>query len=116
LSHAKPNAQKQLDPVLVHARREAIIIMAAFVVCMAWSVPWCYMHGYGLPADEPVQTVFGVPSWIFYGVIIPWILANIFSIWFCMFYMALDPLGEDQPDGDSVACDAKPGHDDGGVA
>jgi hypothetical protein len=112
VSQTESKSEKQVDPVLVHARREAIIIMAAFVVCMAWSVPWCYMHGYGLPADEPVQTTLGIPSWIFSGVIVPWILANIFTIWFCMCYMALDPLDEDEPDVHSTAGGATP-HDDG---
>jgi len=83
-----------LDPVLVHARHETIIIFVVFGLCFLWSVTWCYSTGYGLPADQPVAKVFGVPSWIFWGVIVPWLLADGFSIWFCLSYMALDPLGE----------------------
>ena len=36
----------------------------------------------------------GVPVWVFWSIVIPWMLANIFTFWFCLFYMADDDLGE----------------------
>ena len=94
-SESASSESRFLDPVLVHARREAVIILTVFGVCLIWSVSWCYWTGYNLPPDQPVAKVLGIPSWIFWGVVVPWLLADIFTIWFCLSYMAMDPLGEE---------------------
>ena len=84
-----------LDPVLINARREAVIILIVFGIHMVWSITWCYWYGYHLPPDEPVNTLLGIPTWIFWGVIVPWLVVDLFAIWFCLWYVALDPLGEE---------------------
>jgi fatty acid desaturase len=86
----------QLDPVLVHARREALVILAAFAVCLVWSVGWCYLAGYHEPAGSGLSTVLGMPSWVFWGVLVPWLAADVFALWFCFFFVAADPLGESE--------------------
>jgi len=86
--------QDQLDPVVVHARREAVAILVAFAVCLVWSVTWCYLAGYGQPGEAGLATVLGMPSWVFWGVLVPWLGADLFGCWFCFFFMADDPLGE----------------------
>ncbi len=84
----------QLDPVFLHTRREALAILAAFVVFLVWSICWCYLAGYGESADGKLATVFGMPGWVFWGVLVPWLAADLFAFWFCFFFMADDPLGE----------------------
>lgn len=86
--------QDQLDPVVVHARREAVVILVAFAVCLAWSVTWCYLAGYHEPGAAGPATVLGMPSWVFWGVLVPWLGADLFACWFCFCFMADDPLGE----------------------
>ena len=83
-----------LDPVVVHARREALVILVAFGACLVWSVGWSSLAGYGEPAPESLATVLGIPSWVFWGVLVPWLAADLFGLWFCFFFMADDPLGE----------------------
>lgn len=90
-----------LDPVVVHARREACVILVAFVAFLMWSVSWCYLAGYHEPADGPPTQVFGIPSWVFWGVLVPWIAADVFGLWFCFFYMADDPLDDPVGEGDA---------------
>ncbi len=97
----------RLDPVVVHARREALVILAAFVVCLIWSISCCYLLGYPGPddfpseghgshtaANGPVAKVLGMPSWVFWGVLVPWVAADVFAVWFCFCFMADDPLAE----------------------
>ncbi len=81
------------DLTFLHARREALIIFAVWVLALFWAVPYCYFNGYGLNPAE-LETVWGVPSWVFWGIGAPWILADIFTCWFCLSYMADDDLGE----------------------
>ena len=97
----------RLSPVVVHARREALVILMAFVVCLIWSISCCYLLGYTGPEDGPVARVLGMPSWVFWGVLVPWIAADVFALWFCFFFMADDPLGEaeDETGPDDVSRD-----------
>ena len=92
-SRSEPHRDR-VDPVVLHTRREALLILAAFAVCLIWSVSWCYLGGYGEPAAAPLATVLGMPSWVFWGVLVPWLAADAFAVWFCFFHMADDPLGE----------------------
>lgn len=91
----------EYDPTFLHARREAIIIFAVWAAALIWSVPYCYFSGYGtLSSPEQLQTIWGIPSWVFWGVFFPWLLADLFTVWFCFFYMADDDLGEGREDSD----------------
>ena len=38
--------------------------------------------------------VLGFPSWVFWGIALPWLAANLFTFWFCLFRMKDDPLEE----------------------
>jgi hypothetical protein len=38
----------------------------------------------------------GVPSWFFWGVLAPWVLCGVFTVWFAGWVMADDDLGADQ--------------------
>ena len=84
------------DPVLLHARRELSVILIVFCICLLWTVPFCYLNGYNQPTDGEIAKVLGIPSWIFWGVTVPWLCMNVFTCWFCFFFMANDNLGEDE--------------------
>lgn len=81
----------EFDPTFLNARREAIVIFLAWFAALLWCVPYCYLNGYGLEHDN-VSTVWGIPSWVFWGIAAPWGLANLFTVWFCLSYMKLDDL------------------------
>ena len=89
----------QIDPVVLHARREACVILGAFGLFLIWSVTFCYLAGYHEPTGRPPAQVLGIPSWIFWGVLIPWLVADVFSLWFCFFFMADDPLSDAEDKG-----------------
>jgi hypothetical protein len=36
-----------------------------------------------------------MPSWVFWGVIVPWAVCALFTFWFAGFVMADDDLGKD---------------------
>ena len=43
-----------------------------------------------------VHPILGVPSWAFWGYIVPWGVCALFTIWFAGFYMTDDDLGVDR--------------------
>lgn len=87
------------DAVLRHARREALVIFAAWTSCAIYCCSYSYFFGYIRP-DRPlgpgdVRPTFGMPSWVFWGVMVPWVVAAAFTLAFVAFGMADDDLGAD---------------------
>ena len=88
------------DPVYLNARKEGLVAFFAWVVAGIYTICFCYFRGYDLDADQ-VTTVFGIPSWVIWGIFVPWIAAIAFGIWFSMFFIKDEDLGsspEDQAD------------------
>ncbi|MFC1526810.1 hypothetical protein ACFL6X_08390 [Candidatus Latescibacterota bacterium] len=81
------------DPAYLNARREAAIIFLVWVACFLWSLPYCYLSGYGAEAGPP-DTLWGIPTWVVWGIAIPWLAADGFTLWMCIRYMRDDDLGE----------------------
>jgi hypothetical protein len=90
-----PDKEQRL---LRNARREGKLIMAVWAAALVWSVGGSALFGYGRDADS-IQLVLGMPDWIFWCVALPWVIALVFSGWFCFFFMADDDLGEDVEEG-----------------
>jgi hypothetical protein len=90
-----PPADRPEQRLLRHARREGLVIMALWAVCLAWSTVYAAVFGYRAPAaNSPL--ILGMPSWVFWAVVFPWGLCLLFSVWFCFFFMADDDLGTDR--------------------
>ena len=80
--------------VFLNSRREAIVIFGSWFVALCWSVPYCYINGYGHQVDpETFSTILGIPSWLFGGIFLPWLVADLFTAWVCFFFMQDDKLG-----------------------
>ena len=59
--------------------------------------------------EKEFSTVWGIPSWLFWGIAVPWLLADVFTLWFCFFYMKDGDLGEDDPpEAETVAGEVSP--------
>jgi len=85
----------EYDPVFLHSRREAVVIFFLWVTAILWVVPYCYFNGYGGNVDpSTIGMILGIPSWLFWGIFVPWLVADAFTIWFCFFYIQDDALGE----------------------
>ena len=88
------------DPVFVNSLRETIVIISLFLFFMFWSV--CVSFNMGLDSTylksnvDEMSLVWGMPSWVFYGVFLPWMIVNIVGVWFCFGFMKDDDL--DDPD------------------
>jgi hypothetical protein len=82
------------DPVYQHSRREALVILVLWGISFAWTVPYCYFTGYQAPGSlQELQTTLGIPSWVFWGVAVPWVVCGVVSILLCLFFIRDDDLG-----------------------
>lgn len=107
-SEPRPKSSDQYDPVFLHARREALVILLAWLSCLVWSVTYCVLFGYGTAAGQ-IDTVLGIPSWVVWGIVAPWLVANVFAVWFCFFFTADDDLGKAPEDLDLEERSGDPG-------
>lgn len=96
------------DPVFLHARREALVIVLIFTACLAWTIGWCWWDGYNVAvdADAMVPMVFGMPRWVFWGIGVPWLVADVVTIWFCVRLYRADDLSDGEEDPLAEASDA----------
>lgn len=84
---------RELGESFRQARRETIVICVAWLVFLGWTGLVCGIGG-RIESGEPIETVAGMPRWVFFGVVLPWLAACLFTFWFSMFFMKdtdLDP-------------------------
>ncbi len=72
------------DPVLYSARREAVIVMSVFLTALCYTVGYCALFGYG---EIDPESVLGIPSWVMWGIVAPWMACLAFSAWFSLAFM-----------------------------
>lgn len=90
-------APDEYDPVFLHARREAWVVLGVWFASLCWVIPVCVSQGYLFGGKFDLgsfKTVFGMPAWVFWGIAIPWVVADVVTTWFCFGFMKNDDLGE----------------------
>ncbi len=87
-----PTAETPTAKMLSHSRREARWMLAVWLICFLWVIGYCSAWAYR--DDElPLKIVFGMPAWVFWGIVLPWLGAVVASCLFALFGMADDDLG-----------------------
>ncbi len=108
--HVSESGRPPLDPLVVSSLAELKWIVAAWSVHCVWVVGYSSLYGYG-DVEAADALVAGVPSWVFWGVLLPWGGATLFTIWFALVKMqdhAL-PDASDEDDVTETACEARDG-------
>jgi uncharacterized membrane protein YhdT len=102
MSSAPHSREPSLDPLYLNARRELVYILAVFAVCATWAVSICYLDGYRAAGEAigEIPMVLGMPRWVFWGIFVPWLFADMATIWFCFAVMSDDDLGSEKSDQD----------------
>ena len=95
------NGGTREDPLVRSARREALFVLAIWAAAISFSVWYCHSHGYEV---RELEFVLGVPDWVFWGILVPWIVCTAAGILFANAFMRDDPLGrENEIESDVVA-------------
>jgi uncharacterized membrane protein len=87
--------QRLEDPVLTSARREALLVLAIWLVACVSSIGICYRLGYGRDAAT-LTYVLGFPDWIFWGIIVPWTVCTVLCFVVPYYVITDEELGEEQ--------------------
>jgi hypothetical protein len=99
LRSEEPALPVSTDPVLKNARREGIWIGLAWLAATVYCCTYSALFGYSTPerplGPADVHPIYGIPSWAFWGWIVPWLVCGVFTVWFAGFVMKDDDLGVD---------------------
>lgn len=68
-------------------RTEAVVAGGLWVVFAIWTIGACYVLGY---KAEKTTFFYGIPTWILWGVMLPWVAATVANSVFAIFFMADD--------------------------
>jgi hypothetical protein len=79
------------------AHREAIVVLCTWTVALVYTIGYAAAFGYGREG-EPVRLVMGFPSWVFWGILAPWLLCIVISGWFAFCWMTDEVLEDDESD------------------
>ncbi len=99
-------ATSEFDSVYLNSIRETRVLLIGFVVFLGWTIGSSMLTGYGTDVEIVSSRTLGMPSWVFWSVLIPWIAATLFTFWFAWFYMANDSLVSDVATNESLSAAA----------
>jgi hypothetical protein len=96
-----------------NAVREARIVLSVWALALAWTVGWCYLRGYEHAPDswavqaglalprtaENFRQIAGLPDWVLFGIVLPWVACSLFTALFGVAIMRDDDLGREAGEG-----------------
>jgi len=80
-------ARDDLDLEYRSALREAGVILGVFVVALVYTITFCYGFGHDV---ESIHLYWGIPDWVLWGIMVPWMACALFTGWFCFRFMKED--------------------------
>ena len=72
----------------LRTRKEAMVAGIILLVFFVWTVGVSYWLGY---VDNDLSTTMGLPTWIFWGVLLPFLTAAVVNSIYAFFYLEDDP-------------------------
>lgn len=79
--------------ILRSARKEALFTVAFWILTCLYTVGYAALFGYR--QDPAPQLLWGIPTWVVYGVLTPWFVCTVVTCWYAFFGYKDEELGED---------------------
>ena len=84
------------DPLLRSARREALVTAGLVLAALVYTIAYSAMFGYDR-TPESLTFVLGIPDWVFWGILAPWLVCLVVSWWFAFWLFEDDTLERAEP-------------------
>ncbi len=89
------------DPGFLQTRREALSAVLIWFLALCWVVPFSYVFGYQQPTNSvELSLTLGMPTWVFWGVAVPWLVSSIAGISLCVWFIREEEFAEPVPEED----------------
>lgn len=85
----QPDGLQYSNPYL-RSLKELVVLVIGAAAFMVWTLVYCGNFGYANEKTKELSNVMGMPSWVFWGILLPWLCAGLFSIWFALFFIKDD--------------------------
>jgi hypothetical protein len=69
------------------------VVIGIWLVAMLWTIGYCGTFGYGSEGEPTL--VLGVPSWVMWGIFVPWTVCTCLSTILATSFIRDADLGED---------------------
>ena len=76
------------------SKREMFVMVGLWLVMGIWVIGYGSQAAYLAESETPLRTVLGMPRWVFFGWVCPLLVANMFTLWFCLRFMKDEPMEE----------------------
>ena len=94
---SEPSTRPDTGASYRQSKRELFVMIAAWAVTGLWVLGYNSQAAYAAETETPVRMLFGLPRWTVIGWLLPLLVANAFTIWFCLRFMRDEPM-EDLPE------------------
>lgn len=79
---------EKLEESFGQSLREFWVIVTAWIGFALWTTLAGSLLAFQRPDEgAPIATTFGMPRWVFFTVLLPWIAGNVFIFWFAVRFM-----------------------------
>jgi TRAP-type C4-dicarboxylate transport system permease small subunit len=85
-----------VEPTYRRTLKEAIVALLIWFGAGVWVISVSYWLGSG----RPVISIGGIPNWVLWGILVPWVTLFVIHSWYSLFFLRAD---DDHPPGDSAS-------------
>ena len=78
--------KENLDASFRQSRKEFLTMVVAWGVFALWSATYVGLNG-SQEEGESLRLVLGMPHWVVFGILVPWVFGLGFTIWFALCFM-----------------------------
>lgn len=90
---------EKLEESFSQSLRELWVIVGAWICFAIWTTLAGSLLAFQRPDEgSPIATVIGMPRWVFFTVLLPWLVGNVFIFWFAVRFMKDTDLEEPKAD------------------
>ena len=92
-----PHSPESLGASFRQSKRELLLMLGTWLVFALWITASGSLLAFRDPGENPA-TLFGMPSWVVYTVGLPWLIADVWIIFFALRLMKDTDLDAPSPD------------------
>ncbi len=74
--------------------KEAVVALLLWFGAGIWVISVSYWLGY----QRPVHSIGGIPNWVVWGVLLPWVVLFVLHSWYSLVFMRADDGDSEPPD------------------
>ena len=80
----------EYDPAYLNSLRELKVLAVFGLLALIYTIGYASFFGYSRPVLDKPRLMLGMPLWVFWGVVVPWIGTAVLTVGFALFVIRDD--------------------------